>query len=77
MSLHLIMTVLTSVLTSILTSESTSYCHTPGTPLHAATVELRVTSKRPKNKPGIPADLRSWKLRLFRGGHVLGLKSNR
>ena len=37
LSFLLIMTELTSVLTSVLTSDMPSSCHTPGTPLHAAT----------------------------------------
>ena len=43
----------------------------------AATADDRVTSKRPKNKPGFHAYPGSWKPVVLQGGHVSGLKSNR
>ena len=61
----------------ILTSVLTSSCHTPGTPLLPATPRDRVTSKRPKNIPVIPADPGSWISEDLTGGHLSGLKSNR
>ena len=77
LSLHLIMRHIDLRLTSVLTSVLTSSCHTPGTLASPATPLDRVTSKRPKNNTFISAYLRSGYLRLFEGGHLSGLKSNR